>query len=75
MNEQNEPTTECHRSGKGWGVFGIAALVGIAAAAAFVISQHRRSTGRAFSIDDLIDAADKVAGDLESRLLGERVSA
>jgi len=75
MNGQNESTTETHSHGKGWGVFGIAALVGIAAAAAFVISQHRRQSGRTFSIDDLIDAADKVAGDLESRLLGERVTA
>ena len=75
MNGQLETTAEPQCRGNGWGILGIAAVVGIAAAAAFVISHHRRQSGSAFSIDDLIDAADRVAGDLEARLLGERASA
>lgn len=76
MNGENNET--CHERDCGrnkWGLLGLAAVVGIAAAAMFVLSSRTRRRTSAWSIDDLIDAADKAACDLESRLLGERASA
>lgn len=59
----------------GWGIVGIAATVGIIAAAVVLLGRSKRQSGSNWSVDDLIVAADKAAETLERALTGETARA
>ena len=74
IGENSEIGDERQSTRSIWGVLGLAALVGAAAAVVILAGRNREQSSR-WSVDDLIDAADRVAGDLESRLMHDRASA
>lgn len=71
-NEEFEPSRPESRTP--WGIIGAVAFVGAAAAALLLLKRKRRD-GRCWTIDDLMNAADRTADKLEQALLGEKVRA
>lgn len=74
MSQDFERIDREERGGSGWGLLSAFALIGLAAATLIVVNRTRRE-GRRWSVDDLIDAADRAADSLERSLLGEKVRA
>ena len=74
MSHEFEQETKDTRRGSHWGLLGVAALVGIAAVALVVVNRTRKDGSR-WSVDDLIEAADRAADNLERTLLGEQARA
>ena len=72
MSQDFEHVDREESRGAGWGLLSAFALIGLAAATLIVVSRTRRP-GRIWSVDDLIDAADRAADNLERSLLGEKV--
>ena len=74
MSQETELDTKESRKGSHWGLLGVAALVGLAAVALVVVNRTRKDGSR-WSVDDLIDAADRAADNLERTLMGEQARA
>lgn len=74
MSLGTEQELEEQRRVSRWGLFGVATLIGLAAATLVVMNRNRKDGSR-WSVDDLISAADRAADNLERTLLGEHVRA
>ncbi|MBS1721432.1 MAG: hypothetical protein JSS66_00330 [Armatimonadetes bacterium] len=73
MQEDRQQSCSEASKGPGWGLVGVAAFVGLAAAAFLLVNTRRRSETRTWSFEDLIDAADAAAARLERGLAAEAV--
>lgn len=72
----NDHDLEPQQSRKnGWGLLGVAAAVGLLAAVVVVAGRSKRGVAASWSVDDLIDAADRAAETLERALTGETARA
>jgi hypothetical protein len=73
MSQEFEETVREDRRGSAWGLLGAAALLGVAAATLILVNRTRSSASRHWGVDDLIDAADRAADNLERALMGDQV--
>ena len=74
MSHISEEQSRETRKGSNWGILGAAALLGLAAATLIVVNRTRQS-GKSWSFDDLIDAADRAADNLERTLMRDHAHA
>ena len=72
MSQESQETTKECKGRKGWVLLGAFALLGIATAAILVLNRKRQG-GHLWNVDDLIDAADRAADNLERALIGDQV--